>query len=119
MDVASSHFVWKFDVETYMRTDTKSEALKKEIVRQFGEGFHYDLHGSSENCSKFIKYSYTTDDETPNGTAESLKEALAKASYQMFVTSGTLCKMTHTRSEERRVGKEFVSTCRSRWSQFT
>src|SRR3546814_11598796 len=25
---------------------------------------------------------------------------------------------THTRSEERRVGKECVSTCRSRWSPF-
>src|SRR3546814_20931311 len=24
----------------------------------------------------------------------------------------------HTRSEERRVGKECVSTCRSRWSQY-
>src|SRR3546814_14899570 len=29
-----------------------------------------------------------------------------------------LPRATHTRSEERRVGKECVSTCRSRWSPY-
>src|SRR3546814_15793045 len=28
------------------------------------------------------------------------------------------CFLTHLRSEERRVGKECVSTCRSRWSPY-
>src|SRR3546814_5531116 len=28
------------------------------------------------------------------------------------------CRALNTRSEERRVGKEWVSTCRSRWSQY-
>src|SRR3546814_1828903 len=28
------------------------------------------------------------------------------------------CKLRHERSEERRVGKECVSTCRSRWSPY-
>src|SRR3546814_5975407 len=28
------------------------------------------------------------------------------------------CRRQHLRSEERRVGKECVSTCRSRWSQY-
>src|SRR3546814_11022959 len=30
----------------------------------------------------------------------------------------THCAYTHHRSEERRVGKESVSTCRSRWSAY-
>src|SRR3546814_5348420 len=33
-------------------------------------------------------------------------------------SSGSFVKKTHTRSEERRVGKECVSTCRSRWSPY-
>src|SRR3546814_15371574 len=30
----------------------------------------------------------------------------------------TMCGLFQTRSEERRVGKECVSTCRSRWSPY-
>src|SRR3546814_12213837 len=41
-------------------------------------------------------------------------------------TAGTICQLRRTgpsnhglsRSEERRVGKEWVSTCRSRWSPY-
>src|SRR3546814_12357676 len=36
------------------------------------------------------------------------------AAEQRFVG----CQLVRTRSEERRVGKECVSTCRSRWSQY-
>ena len=32
--------------------------------------------------------------------------------------AGTLRRMVPVRSEERRVGKECVSTCRSRWSPY-
>src|SRR3546814_14028531 len=34
------------------------------------------------------------------------------------LTLGTLFIATYARSEERRVGKECVSTCRSRWSPY-
>src|SRR3546814_15784789 len=33
-------------------------------------------------------------------------------------TTGSSAKSPHIRSEERRVGKECVSTCRSRWSPY-
>src|SRR3546814_13701753 len=39
-------------------------------------------------------------------------EAVLKPAHGALVTSATL----RARSEERRVGKECVSTCRSRWS---
>src|SRR3546814_6229763 len=31
---------------------------------------------------------------------------------------GSACRRSYARSEERRVGKECVSTCRSRWSPY-
>src|SRR3546814_4678460 len=37
--------------------------------------------------------------------------------YRLAVAGGLLC-MPLARSEERRVGKECVSTCRSRWSPY-
>src|SRR3546814_16062706 len=34
------------------------------------------------------------------------------------IIMGTIARDAKKRSEERRVGKEWVSTCRSRWSQY-
>src|SRR3546814_16135133 len=46
-----------------------------------------------------------------------------KALLQSVITLGTTTQLvmrsTYFRSEERRVGKEWVSTCRSRWSPET
>src|SRR3546814_15345171 len=39
----------------------------------------------------------------------------------LYLTTGSVvrsCSLTISRSEERRVGKECVSTCRSRWSPY-
>src|SRR3546814_12458705 len=36
----------------------------------------------------------------------------------MLAKNGTKCHLCELRSEERRVGKECVSTCRSRWSPY-
>src|SRR3546814_19171525 len=36
-----------------------------------------------------------------------------------FIENTRYAVSTHVRSEERRVGKECVSTCRSRWSPYT
>src|SRR3546814_14033472 len=40
-----------------------------------------------------------------------------QVAYRETITQ-TVVKHTYTRSEERRVGKEWVSTCRSRWSPY-
>src|SRR3546814_11921917 len=39
-----------------------------------------------------------------------------REAYGMYACNGIL--FNHERSEERRVGKECVSTCRSRWSPY-
>src|SRR3546814_21160932 len=41
---------------------------------------------------------------------------LADATYIEPITPEVVAKIIEKRSEERRVGKECVSTCRSRWS---
>src|SRR3546814_18618421 len=42
----------------------------------------------------------------------------ATAGVHAFQLAAALVEITHDRSEERRVGKECVSTCRSRWSPY-
>src|SRR3546814_1126736 len=41
-----------------------------------------------------------------------------KPSEHASATTLEFCRLLETRSEERRVGKECVSTCRSRWSPY-
>src|SRR3546814_17641856 len=43
---------------------------------------------------------------------------LGRLDDQTFRVLRRLCPGPYTRSEERRVGKECVSTCRSRWSPY-
>src|SRR3546814_13524114 len=47
-------------------------------------------------------------------TDETVLEQVRKAAEQ----AGVSLSLNLTRSDERRVGKECVSTCRSRWSQY-
>src|SRR3546814_15346155 len=72
------------------------------------------------------------DDVAPNGAiprnaatgssgqqdALSYKERLRGAKDPTEERSGELARRESRRSEERRVGKECVSTCRSRWSPY-
>src|SRR3546814_18748297 len=44
--------------------------------------------------------------------------AAPAAKFILYLTSLVCSYLTQCRSEERRVGKECVSTCRSRWSQY-
>src|SRR3546814_14909 len=69
---------------------------------------------SSDVCSSDLAGSWTLMKSTP------VDRAKAAWLYAQFVTSKTVdVKKSHVgRSEERRVGKECVSTCRSRWSPY-
>ena len=53
------------------------------------------------------------------GTKEnSSNSSTKKTAYYKVGDTVKVGKVTYTRSEERRVGKECVSTCRSRWSPY-
>src|SRR3546814_11024198 len=43
--------------------------------------------------------------------------AAMRSLYQQYIKRGGSLSEAHFRSEERRVGKECVSTCRSRWAR--
>src|SRR3546814_6851035 len=56
-------------------------------------------------------------------TASMARSSLARWAKSMRARSTrrcntSWCRFLHARSEERRVGKECVSTCRSRWSAY-
>src|SRR3546814_20418090 len=57
------------------------------------------------------------------GVAWALRDAKLDGAIICLIGSGgaarsVLCRLYNERSEERRVGKECVSTCRSRWSPY-
>src|SRR3546814_12379229 len=64
-------------------------------------------------------------DRPPDATEENIQArsrgvtlmALSNKIGAMVLTTGNKSEMAVGRSEERRVGKECVSTCRSRWSR--
>src|SRR3546814_13404591 len=45
-------------------------------------------------------------------------ESFKKAAIELHIAQPALSRQIGLRSEERRVGKEYVSTCRSRWSPY-
>src|SRR3546814_2831028 len=81
---------------------------------------------SSDVCSSDLSYTYFTWRTTKTELAEYLTELSGEAASYMrpsfWPTTHDILTpyMQHggTRSEERRVGKECVSTCRSRWSPY-
>src|SRR3546814_17759326 len=52
------------------------------------------------------------------GAVEGIREACLALDYPVVSGNVSLYNETNGRSEERRVGKECVSTCRSRWSPY-
>src|SRR3546814_2340035 len=56
--------------------------------------------------------------DSENITFDDLRNATMKARDVKVHVVGDMIVDTFTRSEERRVGKECVSTCRSRWSPY-
>src|SRR3546814_13011642 len=72
--------------------------------------FHRDCHGKSRNSGSCFKAAGTLEglqDLSRQGPVK-VGPAMPAAAHQV--------KFARPRSEERRVGKEGVSTCRSRWS---
>src|SRR3546814_2910674 len=52
------------------------------------------------------------------GDVEPLREYFAAQNLLVSTQAQTIAQVQSLRSEERRVGKECVSTCRSRWSPY-
>src|SRR3546814_2829861 len=63
---------------------------------------------SSDVCSSDLEYPHT----------DILERAIELYRIAIDHVAGRISPVTEMRSEERRVGKECVSTCRSRWSPY-
>src|SRR3546814_2259621 len=68
-----------------------------------------------QTCALPISSSIASSVATTVVTDEEIDEAIAKLKASVGQTEDLLSEI---RSEERRVGKECVSTCRSRWSPY-
>src|SRR3546814_4069233 len=68
---------------------------------------------SSDVCSSDLRQAEEIEQEVPGATVEQYGEGLV-----VQFDSKVLFDFDSYRSEERRVGKECVSTCRSRWSPY-
>src|SRR3546814_20293975 len=91
---------------------------------------------SSDVCSSDLRYLKDDQEEADfmlqlalkeaslipsDGAAPISEGALAELARQYIMADSVINRLARTidmRSEERRVGKECVSTCRSRWSPF-
>src|SRR3546814_13248879 len=58
------------------------------------------------------------ENEVPGEPSEAVIEAVEEAADEAQATEDPEASSSDERSEERRVGKEWVSTCRSRWSPY-
>src|SRR3546814_14031247 len=89
-------------IDRHERSTCTRSFLMNELGDQFlaGARFAGDMHGRLTACQAF--------DQCPQ-----LANAFMIAKQCLLV-----CGRLGARSEERRVGKECVSTCRSRWSPY-
>src|SRR3546814_5837187 len=91
-------------------SDWSSDVCSSDLTHAYRHGFGLALRGR-------LQHGVGLSD--PGASAEEYFQLPTAAADRLF--GGDLEKLvwigTH-RSEERRVGKEWVSTCRSRWSQY-
>src|SRR3546814_12186969 len=96
-----------------------------------GDGYFTDVTSGDDDVGKYENWSVRTGMKADFGDAGSLLLRYEHSSmndpstlmYNAFVDDGSAHFFStvsdpQTRSEERRVGNECVSTCRSRWSPY-
>src|SRR3546814_3861019 len=73
---------------------------------------------SSDVCSSDLTTLRVAVMDDTSRAANDTERAAMRGLLQEALDAGAFGVSTGTRSEERRVGKECVSTCRSRWSPY-
>src|SRR3546814_11379872 len=94
------------------------------LLRSYNNIGKIDIRGfrisrRSLRCLRLAGYGLTSDQQPNQGrvSAISTKDCWFQDNLPPNSFIGMICGRALRRSEERRVGKEGVSTCRSRWSQ--
>src|SRR3546814_12644424 len=93
--------------------------LRKEVGSWIVEGIGEDFLPEVADLSR-VRKAYEISDKEALLTARELlqREGILAGSSSGTLIAAALRYCREQRSEERRVGKECVSTCRSRWSPY-
>src|SRR3546814_14764160 len=92
-------------------SDVCSSDLAKPIRLHYGERVRFKFVNETMMSHPMHLHGMWMQLDTGNGKFNPLK-------HTVNVAPGTTLSVDVPRSEERRVGKECVSTCRSRWSPY-
>src|SRR3546814_18204829 len=97
--------------------DTLSPAIRKAIASQRDQEETVDTYALAvaENALKTMR-AFDEPGSKYHGLAKALKNAIRVDPDPEYFTRIHRLRLKFERSEERRVGKECVSTCRYRWS---
>src|SRR3546814_15083306 len=100
-------------------SDWSSDVCSSDLMPLLERYFHYrnlDVSTLKELARRWAPQVLAAVNKTGTHTAlADIEESIAELRhYRQHM--GTLGGMTGSRSEERRVGKECVSTCRARWA---
>src|SRR3546814_17758184 len=105
-DVCSSDLIWTISIPSWRRDVEGSADIVEEIIR---------IYGIDQVPS--IPLPRAPGVARPTATAEQMLERRVRRAAAARGLNEAV-NWSFIRSEERRVGKECFSTCRSRWSQY-
>src|SRR3546814_12464511 len=110
-DVCSSDLVTSSLLADYRRTEEQEQALQAKVEQLKGD--YLDLRRRS------IQYNiYQQEVDTNQALYDCLFQRFKEIGVAGGVGVNNISIVHPARPEERRVGKECVSTCRTRWSQY-
>src|SRR3546814_12038660 len=90
--------------------------LQRVSLQYSNQCLHFGLEASRSNLFRILERSFCVDD-LPSHQSSSLA-LLSRGSAIPFLMASRMPGTEASRSDERRVGTECVSTCRSRWSTY-
>src|SRR3546814_16624924 len=109
------------------RAGRDSDAARLSLLERRGRGWHRARRGASPDERFRIMISLDPQQQAARDWFESLRDRICAEFEAIEAEAGSDAAFEYTpwdreaegiRSEERRVGKECVSTCRSRWSPY-
>src|SRR3546814_16636057 len=101
------------DSEFYAHDGVNLRSTLRALARNVDEGA--TVQGGSTITQQLVKVELVGDEQTIDRKA---REAVLARRIETTMSKAEILERYLNRSEERRVGKECVSTCRSRWSPY-
>src|SRR3546814_19586833 len=99
-------------------SDWSSDVCSSDLAYEMASGYFADWLGKVDDAIEIADF--CIEKQKHNDAAFTLHQAAERAYTCFLLVRSQYVPRSHNlkRSEERRVGKECVSTCRSRWSPY-